>query len=817
MHTHKRWLLLALLGLLLVAVIAAGVWLLARSGERNAAEEITQPENTQTEKLENAGQEASQETAQETGPGALAYQARRYHISSSQQEGQTTRRMFLYDGKLCQFTEDFETTVEPPPVELAEEDPLKYNEMFMASEASKELRTVQVTSVMDGTVLKTFERDAFPAFFSDFSAAQLFLDAEGQLWGMIEERDGSVSVGRCVPEQTKKDWIRIQIEDMQAAASKNKIRGMNSFGVYGNSVLLLVRTDHLYGNRAVIIYRQEDGACYAVEDILEYAVGDDGMLYCLRNPQERRFMLEQRILDSGEVQWTQTELPIRTRTLSAPCGGQLYLIGNWPEADILTVDQQTGEFGSWTLPLPAELRTALAGRSYNLSLGADGQGHIAMCTSRSGYKDGRETWIMEEYLTDIHENEIVSLTITAPYPVDSIVRAVHQYQQEHPEVQVTWDTPYFSREEYIKNGMNYREQITLQTMAGDTGDLQMILGAGIAQEVVTDTDAFTDLAPYLEQYDYKEELEWNLVETLRGQDGAVRAAPLGIRPSYYFYNKTLAASEHVALSPVRATWSEVLKLALQWKKDGKDLSLISAYPSEQTSVRESLLTDLLLANLYGFEQEDGTLRMDRPEFLDLLRDLKELWDSPQLVRGDGDRFEDGFFQKALFATMPPNVSSYERYMWVDMLQERENIQIDVVPRPWGETYQKQQGYASCWGIPSASQKKDAAWDLLAYILSSEGLPGYAYSSDTETLNSKTQDAYFDMNLNVFIGAGDKDTVKRAYQQFKSLRQYPFSRFDEIYGWSDAVQVPIEDYLNGKRTLDEAIETASDNWSRLMMG
>lgn len=478
------------------------------------------------------------------------------------------------------------------------------------------------------------------------------------------------------------------------------------------------------------------------------------------------------------------------------------------------MDQQTGEFGTWTLPLPAELRTALARESYALSLGADGQGHIAMCIFSNGV---RETWIMEEYLTDIHENEIVSLTITAPYPVDSIVRAVHQYQQEHPEVQVTWDAPYLSREEYIKNGMNYREQITLRTMAGDTGDLQMILGAGIAQEVITDTDAFTDLAPYLEQYDYKEELEWNLVETLRGQDGAVRAVPLGISPSYYFYNKTLAASEHISLSPARATWSEVLELALQWKKDGKDLSLISANPSEQTRVRESLLTALLLANLYGFEQEDGTLRMDRPEFLNLLRDLKELWDSPQLVRGDGDRFVDGFFQKALFATMPSKVYSYERYTWVERLQERENIQIDVVPCPWGETYQKQQGYGSCWGIPSASQEKDAAWDLLAYILSSEGLPGYAYSYDTETLNNKALDAYFDMELNVFVGAGDEDTVKKAYQQFKSLRQYPFSRFDEIYGWSDAVQAPIEDYLNGKRTLDEAIETASDNWSRLLLG
>ncbi len=146
------------------------------------------------------------------------------------------------------------------------------------------------------------------------------------------------------------------------------------------------------------------------------------------------------------------------------------------------------------------------------------------------------------------------------------------------------------------------------------------------------------------------------------------------------------------------------------------------------------------------------------------------------------------------------------------IADREALEVCVAPIPWGEQKQPKQGYAFCWGIPSASENKDAAWKLLELILSRTGLPGYAYSSETDTLNNGAQNGRYEAFERI-----EGIQARGSFDQFQALRQYPYGRYDEIYGWSEAVQAPIEDYLNGKRTLDEAMETASDNWSRLVMG
>ena len=56
-----------------------------------------------------------------------------------------------------------------------------------------------------------------------------------------------------------------------------------------------------------------------------------------------------------------------------------------------------------------------------------------------------------------------------------------------------------------------------------------------------------------------------------------------------------------------------------------------------------------------------------------------------------------------------------------------------------------------------------------------------------------------------------------FDQLQSLRQLPISRFDQPYGWTDAVLVPIQNYLDGNCTLDEALALASDNWERFING
>src|SRR5699024_10893454 len=93
------------------------------------------------------------------------------------------------------------------------------------------------------------------------------------------------------------------------------------------------------------------------------------------------------------------------------------------------------------------------------------------------------------------------------------------------------------------------------------------------------------------------------------------------------YNTKLLRELGNPIDPNTVTWSELLDLALQWKEEGRDLSLFLANYgyTDTTILKENLLTRILLANLYG---EDS---LKSPEFRALLEKLQALWESPQLI------------------------------------------------------------------------------------------------------------------------------------------------------------------------------------------
>lgn len=759
----------ALLAVILIAAISLGIWFLVKPGpsapgrDPNEMPLSTGNSMTDLEQLYNAHvQYKTLEPEVEEGE-MLPFPA--------------YDRFWLYDGRLCRLT-------------------------YVATDGS-----YQLTSMESGETLKSYDSTCFAGPFPILS-----MDAEGNLWALYSDDDGTCRLGICEPECKRENTVLLEMPK-----EMGETWYLEEFAVREDLVCIRYCDDSMVYHLAVL--NRANSEVEIIHHVMDFCFDDAGNLYTLIETDKFGSILEKHSL-GNQTLWTQNELPFNSTSLWYLNGSSLFLLnGVRDQRSIATVDSETGELGPnlldfWT---DTDLRDEFSKYNY-LRLGIDQDGQVCLSvldydlSSPTNQYCNRYTWQLKPFVPEVNSENAVTLTITAPYPVDSIMGSIRMYQREHPEIQIVWDTQYTSREEFQADSLAYKEQITMRTATGDVGDLQMILGAGISQEVITDTDAFADLTPYLEACPFKDELEWNLVETLRGEDGAIRAVPLGNVPMFFVYNASLLRELGSPINPDTVTWSGLLDLALQWEKNGTDLSLTSCAPGGEAFAKDAILAKLLLANLYDAEQKDGSIQLDQPYLRELLTKLHELWNTKQLIRADGDNFTSGFFEKSLYTVFSTDTSFSDRLSKGAVLSEREGVDFYAAPEPQGEVCKEQQGYAFCWGIPASSEHKDAAWDLLEFIISSKGLPGYAYSQDTDTLNNIAQEGRY----NEYSNLGQPENLA-LFEQLQAIRKIPVSRFDEPYGWRDAVFIPIWDYLEGNCSLNEAMSLASGNWERFLKG
>ena len=556
--------------------------------------------------------------------------------------------------------------------------------------------------------------------------------------------------------------------------------------------------------------------------VTDFCPDDAGNIYYLRGNSGD---IEKYSLKDKKVLWTKrtSELPFLTGidVISYVSPGGLFVSGaNGPSdpGGIYWMDPETGEnyheLASFSLDvdgLPESFCTYQFAVDSQYRIYAAVYYYDFSTEDEEDYESVRSVYLLEPEIVDIAPEELVTLTITAPYEVDSVANAVRVYQRTHPEVAVVWDTQYISREEYQKNILEYRDQIAVRTMTGDVGDLQMISGAGLDQKIITDTDAYLDLSEYLKNCPFQEEQGWTIIEALRGGDGAIRAVPLAASPSYYIWNMQLLEELGNPVDPNTVTWSELLDLALQWKEKGTRLSLM--IEADRQSREDTMLYQLLLANLYDAEQADGSIQLDQPYLRELLEKWKELHGSMQLVGRDdyGD-----FIREDVLLSAPRSKRSGDA---VNMLMYSENVvgELLAAPMPKGEVNKKQQGYAFCWGIPAFSKNQEAAWELLEYLISSEGLPNYSYTDDTLVANTAAQENLFAYQNGLLWSMNDETEVaKKYFDQLCALQDTPYNSLSEPYGWASAVYTPIKAYIAGELTLDEAMETANTNWERFVL-
>lgn len=663
---------------------------------------------------------------------------------------------------------------------------------------------------LDGEVLKSYTEDCFP-----LECMTAFME-DGSLYAVLGEASDGGAVfylGKCEPGLSRNELTEIPYE-LDGRYPERVVKS-------GDYLLMPTSGDEHWTLRIV---NTASGTEERLEDVFYWCVADGDLLCRLDREKGELYC---RTLDKPDTLWS-AALPVgsscrqifdagdgriglvlndfldgtnRIELLSAADGSSL--------GDLINPDADMGEDAE-------NLSSVLyeeASPYQQTYFAADAKGNIGVSMIDGSFDDGFtvSSWLAESYEVTVDLTELVTLTITSPYPVLSLRESIRSYQRLHPEVEVVWDCEYATREDFQLDVLQYRERLALRLMTGDVGDIVMINGSGLSQDNITKTDALADVSEYLESCVFSDELEWTFFESLRGQDGCIRAVPIAWQPSYYIYNMDIA--ERCGIDPYTAAWSELFDLALEWQEAGLELGLTHQDASYASATQKNILRQTLLSSLYGAMREDGTLELDTSEFRSLMTKLKQLWDTPWLVRPDGSRLTPGSMTNSLFyIDSSPSVS--DALSNVTYMEENNGVRCAAAPVPFGANTLSRQGYAFCWGISSFSSQKDEAWKLLEHFLGKNGLPGRSYTSDTLPVNGAAARLWHENRMKG-LSEYNAERYEKPFGQMLKLAEEPYARLEEPYGWADAVYSPLLAYMEGELTLDDAVKTAEENWARTM--
>lgn len=777
---------LAALGTLLAAVIAVGAWLVLRT----------------------PGESAPDTPPADSGGVQTPVEFQPFDISSFQ----------LTAYRPVRQAED-RPLISPPMTRIPQPEAFFFENqpcVFSYHQGkSEEDFSLDIVSMASGEILRTYGSEEF---YEGNYFATLAFNQDGTLWCAYYEWESErVVVAPCRQGVTEDDVFYFPSDMAPYAMAVRDDCFVLSF--YGAGT-------HLLDTSSGTV---EAAATW--ENIKSFCFGEDGSLYLLvmepdglsfnrslvKYSPEQQTDLWRVSLEPGDFAYRYWQ----PSGISYTEGGGLFLLYGY-EKKLLWVDPATGE-----AQLLVDLESDVAGldnwiggdRTYS-SCAVDGQNRLYFNVFSYDVSDKenpvywRSLYVLEPDRAEVDPADAVTLTITAPYQVDSIAAAARNYLRNHPEVELMWDTQYLSREEFQKNSMEYKDQIALRLMTGDVGDLVMVTGSGLGTETMTETDAFADLSGYLDACPFREELPDNLLEPLRGEDGAVRGLPLGVLPTYYVWNQELL--DELGIDPYTVTWSQLLDLALEWKEQGTDLSLeISDAGIGMYGSQEQIFQDILLANLYDLPQANGSVRLDQPYLRQLLEKLKALSGSTQLLRSDGDA------SKALILSGGmDNGNVSDRVHRIEMATSNHGIRLQAAPYPLGEMSEKRQGYAFCWAISQRSKNQGAAWEFLQYLASADAMTlesSYSYTRDTLPANTAAQERYLEYYKPQWKGQGsDPEQMEAHFRQMQKAMNVPYVRFDQITGWYPAVAEPLGQYVSDELTLDEAMEQAGSSWERFLM-
>lgn len=398
----------------------------------------------------------------------------------------------------------------------------------------------------------------------------------------------------------------------------------------------------------------------------------------------------------------------------------------------------------------------------------------------------------------------VTLTITAPFKQDSLANAIKVYEIKYPEEKVEYNYIYNNGEQFLKHREKYSEQLAMDILTGEIGDIVATGAAGLVYQDVFRTDVFEDLAPYLKKDPSYDELNKNALKAIK-IDNAIRGLPVSF--SYYFYeiNEELADELELNVDYNHLKWSDVLKWTKVIEKKAPDAHLFVG-----VNPKESVLNEILMANIPDLiDLKKKKADLHQKWFVDLMREFKECYKSKNFALDSplGMQLERSFHGSLLrfMSNYGKNYRDQMKYFCESNLNGTKKIYIPLFA---GEKNDNRRAYSdNMYSINARSDRKESAWKFLRFLLEQDmqqdsQLKGTPLNVAAERKLGTRYKSQFENQYPMEL------LEKFENSSMKSSKKIDF--FYDVNHFKKDIEDPITQYLNDKITLVEAIKKAQEN-------
>lgn len=411
------------------------------------------------------------------------------------------------------------------------------------------------------------------------------------------------------------------------------------------------------------------------------------------------------------------------------------------------------------------------------------------------------------------EERPVTLTICDNWRSEYMEELILRFEGKYPDEKVKYSFKNESIKGALKN--TYHEKLAGTLLAGDAADLVMVGGYRSVCTDVMKSDLLVDLTPYLEKDFDRTACGGTLLSALEF-GGEVKAFPINFYMPYVQIDVKGLRELGVTMDFETMTWSELFSLVdtVKEKAPDKVLFAVPFMDGYRDSTMLDILQELLVVNLPELiDYEKGTVDLNQPWFIELLKQFKTVSDYPNIakylpygidnqdspwdymqdqsyVRVDiGDEFYYTYGRDKIFHYYYPN--------------RKSGAEVRYYPIPSGEKDTNRAIYSwNLYGITKQSEHKDLAWKFLKFAIEEEN----------QGLGSQLSLPVNKAAWRAMIPPEDLVSDKVLKPFFDDLTML-YRNIDTIYGADKVtmdVYYPLEQYLNDEISLDEALAKAEQS-------
>lgn len=397
----------------------------------------------------------------------------------------------------------------------------------------------------------------------------------------------------------------------------------------------------------------------------------------------------------------------------------------------------------------------------------------------------------------------VTLTVTVAYRDDFLANAIRLYELKYPEEKVEYNYVYNNIREFSSHREEYIEQLAMDILTGEVGDVVATGLVGLVYEDIFRTDAFEDLTPYLKRDSSYEELNKNVLEGIK-IDNAIRGLPISFSYYYYEINEELANDLGLGENYEHLKWSDVLKWTktIEEKAPGSHL-LIGKNPVAIA------LDDLLMANIPDLiDLDKKKADLNQKWFVDLIKEFKSYSKSESFaLESPGIHLEYSFHGSLL------------RYMFDHERGLRDQIKYfcesnisgtkkRYIPVFQGEKSSNRRARSNnMYSINARSDRKESAWKFLSFLL------GRDIQQDPRLAGTPLNVIAHQKLINRYKYEFENQYPKELLEKFEKNTMNNSQKIDFLYDenhFIKDIKDPIMEYLSDQITLEEAIKKAQEN-------